>query len=381
MIYADLHIHIGQSLDGRAVKITASKSLTLPNAIEEARDIKGLSLVGIIDAQATGVRRDLLMLIDQGELVSLSGGGYAAQSLVIIPGTEIELKVGEGTAHFLAYFPALAQLEAYVDYLKPFVKNLQLSSQKAYLPLEDWLAAVEHNEGVWLPAHAFTPHKGIYGNCCRRLAEVMPVLPQALEMGLSADRAMARGISELDEVLLFSNSDAHSLSRIAREYNVLQLSDNSFQGLKNLLDRQAGRIIANCGFPPQAGKYYRTFCPFCQRIVQENPPQLTCPYCGSKRVVTGVLDRLLSIADRPVEKSDSPYIYQVPLWQLPGVGPKMYSKLLTVYGTEMTILHEVPIDQLLAVAGEKIAHWINKARHNELDFAAGGGGIYGRIKK
>jgi uncharacterized protein (TIGR00375 family) len=381
VIYADLHIHIGRSLDGKAVKITASKSLTLPNAIKEARDIKGLSLVGIIDAQATGVRRDLSLLIDQGELVSLSGGGYAAKSLVIIPGTEIELKVGEGTAHFLAYFPALAQLEAYVDYLKPYVKNLQLSSQKAYLPMEDWQAAVEQNEGVWLPAHAFTPHKGIYGNCCRRLAEVMPALPQALEMGLSADRAMARGISELDEVLLFSNSDAHSLSRIAREYNVLQLSDNSFQGLKNLLDRQSGRIIANYGFPPQAGKYYRTFCPFCQRIVQENPPQLTCPYCGSKRVVTGVLDRLLSIADRPVEKSDSQYIYQVPLWQLPGVGPKMYSKLLTVYGTEMTILHEVPIDQLSAVAGEKIAQWINKARRNELDFAAGGGGIYGRIKK
>lgn len=34
MIYADLHIHIGQSLDGKAVKITASKSLTLPMSIK-----------------------------------------------------------------------------------------------------------------------------------------------------------------------------------------------------------------------------------------------------------------------------------------------------------------------------------------------------------
>jgi uncharacterized protein (TIGR00375 family) len=381
VIYADLHIHIGQSLDGKAVKITASRTLTLPNIIKEARDIKGLSLVGIIDAQSPGVRRDFLSLAEKGELAPLSGGGYAAKSLVVIPGTEVELKVGKGNAHFLAYFPTIAHIEAYTHFLKPYVKNLQLSSQKAFLPVEAWLEAVEKNEGVWKPAHAFTPHKGIYGNCCRRLAEVLPVRPQALEIGLSADRSMARSISELDGILLFSNSDAHSLPKIGREYNLLELNENSFNGLKDLLSRQSGRLIANYGFPPQAGKYHRTFCLVCEQVVEENPPRLFCPKCGSEHVVMGVLDRLLSIADRPVEKSDPSYIYQVQLRQLPGVGPKMYSKLLAVFGTEIAVLHEAPLEQLLQVAGDKIAQWISLARCNELNFEAGGGGIFGRIRK
>lgn len=381
MIYADLHIHIGQSLDGKAVKITASRILTLPNIIKEARDVKGLSLVGIIDAQSPGVRQDFLSLTEKGELVPLSGGGYAAESLVVIPGTEVELKVGEGNAHFLAYFPTIAHLEAYTRFLKPYVKNLQLSSQKAFLPVEAWLEAVEKNEGIWNPAHAFTPHKGIYGSCCRRLAEVLPVRSQALEIGLSADRSMARSISELDEVILFSNSDAHSLPKIGREYNLLELGDNSFKGLKELFARQSGRLIANYGFPPRVGKYHRTFCLICEQVVEASPPQLICPKCGSEHVVMGVLDRLLSIADRPVAKSDPGYIHQVQLRQLPGVGPKMYAKLLAVFGTEMAVIHEAPLEQLLAVAGDRIAQWINLARCNELTFEAGGGGIFGRIRK
>ncbi len=388
MIYADLHIHIGQSLDGKAVKITASKSLTLPNIIKEAREVKGLSLVGIIDAHSTGVRQDFLSLEEKGELISLCGGGYAAKSLVILPGTEVELRVGEGNAHFLAYFPTISQIEAYVCFLKPYVKNLQLSSQKAFLPVEAWIEAVEQNEGVWFPAHGFTPHKGIYGNCCRRLIEVLPRMPQALEIGLSADRLMARSISELDGVQLFSNSDAHSLPKIAREYNALELSDNSYSGFKDLLSRESGRVIANYGFPPRVGKYHRTFCLVCEQVVKEDPPQFICPKCGSKHVVMGVLDRLLSIADRPFdehehehehEHTSSRYIYQVPFCQLPGVGPKMYAKLLAVFGTEMVVLHEAPLDQLIQVAGEKTAQLIIRARRNELTFEAGGGGIFGRV--
>ncbi len=55
MLFADLHIHIGQSLDGKYVKITGAKTLTLPNIVRVARDVKGLSLVGVVDAHSTGV--------------------------------------------------------------------------------------------------------------------------------------------------------------------------------------------------------------------------------------------------------------------------------------------------------------------------------------
>ncbi|MBP1760243.1 MAG: hypothetical protein H6Q63_1160, partial [Firmicutes bacterium] len=63
MIFADLHIHIGQSLDGKYVKITGAKTLTLPNILEVARDIKGLSFVGIVDAHSIGVQQDFKALL------------------------------------------------------------------------------------------------------------------------------------------------------------------------------------------------------------------------------------------------------------------------------------------------------------------------------
>ena len=380
MIFADLHVHIGQSLDGKAVKITASKTLTLPNILEVARDVKGLSLVGVVDAHSTGVQQDFKTLIASGHLRPLSAGGYAARGLTLIPGHEIELQIGAGNAHFLAYFPTMEQVGQYVGTLRSTTKNWQLSTQKGYIPFDLWLEAVRKASGIWFPAHAFTPHKGIYGNCCRRLSDVLSDLPKALEIGLSADRGMAESINELESVVLFSNSDAHSLPNIAREYNTFERVDPSFAGLLNLIQGKNKQAVRNYGLPPKVGKYHRTYCLSCENVVQRSAPQLNCPDCGSRHVVMGVLDRLVSIADRPMGKQDdSTYVHQVPLRQLPGIGSKMYERLLKAFGTEMAVLHHVPAEDLQRVAGEKVAVWIIKARRGELNVEAGGGGVFGRV--
>lgn len=378
--FADLHIHIGQSLDGKAVKITAAKSMTLPKVIEVSRDIKGLSMIGLIDSQSPGVRKDFNALLQAGVLQPLAGGGYTAQGLTIIPGTEIELALGTGSAHFLAYFPTIEHLEKYIRKLQPYVKNWQLSSQKAHLTVEQWLEGVALGEGIWLPAHAFTPHKGIYGNCCGSLLEVLPGMPLALEIGLSADRQMARALRELSQVTLFSNSDAHSLPKIAREYNLLSLSEVSFQGLQDLVLKIKGEVITNYGLPPVYGKYHRTYCLVCEKVVEGLPPLLLCPTCGSTNVVRGVLDRLVSIADDQIPISPDPkYIYQLPLNDLPGIGPKMYQRLLEHFGTEMKVLHEVSLEDLSNIAGDKAARWIDLSRQGKLKFQAGGGGVFGKV--
>lgn len=380
MLYADLHIHIGQSLDGRYVKITGAKTLTLPNILKTARDVKGLSLVGVVDAHSGGVQEDIKTLLADGELKPLAAGGYAARGLTLIPGHEIELQVGEGNAHFLAYFSSLNAIQKYVQIIKPRIRNWQLSTQKGFLPIDLWLEAVWQAEGIWFPAHAFTPHKGVYGNCCRRLSEVLPVVPKAIEIGLSADRAMAESISELAARVMFSNSDAHSLPNIGREYNTIEHVEASFGGLWDLIEHHKNQAVRNYGFPPKLGKYHRTYCLQCEQIVSAPAPQLTCPDCGSKEVVLGVSDRLLSIADRPQGQcNESTYVHQVPLRQLPGIGPKMYERLLAAFGTEMAVLHEVPEDRLQQIVGEKTASWVIKDRHGELNIEAGGGGKFGRV--
>ena len=48
-IYADLHVHIGRSENGKPIKITAAKSLNFANIAKECADRKGINVVGIID--------------------------------------------------------------------------------------------------------------------------------------------------------------------------------------------------------------------------------------------------------------------------------------------------------------------------------------------
>lgn len=51
----------------------------------------------------------------------------------------------------------------------------------------------------------------------------------------------------------------------------------------------------------------------------------------------------------------------------------MYERLLKAFGTEMGILHQVNMEELQSIAGEKVAAWIIKDRYGELIIEAGGG--------
>lgn len=381
MIYADFHIHIGRSLNKKAVKITASPNLTMPEVIRVSSRVKGLDMIGVIDSHSIGVRDDYRTLLDSGIIHPLEGGGYVAGTLVILPGMEIELKVAEGHAHFIAFFPFLEQLEECLLDVQPFVHNWQLSSQKAYIEPNEWIEMVEKVGGIWFPAHAFTPHKGIYGACCQRLKGTLARLPQAIEMGLSSDRIMAHGVRELDDVIMLSNSDAHSLPNIAREYNEIAIQDKSFRGLSALLQQGARGQIRNFGLPPKMGKYHRSYCLHCEKIMPGEPPVLQCPDCQSQQMVMGVLDRLYQIADRQIDlnKHDEKYVYRVPLAWLPGIGPKKYEQLLKKFGTEMNVYHQANYEDLVRVIGEKLALIVVKAQEGRLEFSAGGGGIFGKV--
>jgi len=103
----------------------------------------------------------------------------------------------------------------------------------------------------------------------------------------------------------------------------------------------------------------------------------------------GVLDRIEIIRDRPIcglsplakggmSRSDKgdlrpPYIYQIPLSFIPGLGQKTIDKLLCKFGTEMNILHKLSFDDIEAVVGEKAARSIINAREGKMSITAGGG--------
>ena len=142
------------------------------------------------------------------------------------------------------------------------------------------------------------------------------------------------------------------------------------------------KVVANYGLEPQLGKYYRSYCSACGYLAQEKGPVISCPRCDSDQVVLGVRDRIDSIADWARPRSPEgrpPYIYQVPLEFIPGVGPRTLARLLAAFGTEMNVLHKTSLRELIQVLGEKIARRIVRARKGELPINPGGGGKYGKV--
>jgi len=387
-IIADLHIHIGRTLAGRPIKITAARDLTFANIAKECVARKGIDLAGVVDCASPSVIADIQALLASGEMEELPAGGLRFRGqITILLASELETAERDGsTSHHISYFPTFAQLQDFSRIMSDLVSNIDLSSQRCRLPAQKLWEITHSVGGLFIPAHAFTPHKSIYGNCVRRLPEMFDERAVsdicAIELGLSADTDLADHLSELAETSFLTNSDAHSLPRIAREYNLLEIQEPTFAEMVMALRRQKGRrIIANYGLDPRLGKYHRTCCADCNFIATDPPPVLACPRCGSTAIVKGVLDRLTEIADwaQPHHPEHRPpYHYQVPLQFLPGIGAVSLGKLLNRFGTEMAVLHRVGQEEIERTVGRKLAQVIIQARQGTLPLQPGGGGRYGR---
>ncbi|MGG3564954.1 endonuclease Q family protein [Neobacillus rhizosphaerae] len=381
--YVDLHIHIGRTWTGKPVKITGAKSLTFTNIIEHARHEKGMNMIGIIDSHSPEVILEMESLIQSGDVVEHPDGGLVFGDLTVIPGSELEIydEQCNGPIHLLCYFPNLSVMREFSSWLSGHLKNIQLSSQRIYVTGLVLQKKVKELGGIFIPAHVFTPFKSLYGKGVNRsLTEVLdPELIDGIELGLSSDTTMADQLKELHNYTFVTNSDAHSLAKIAREYQVIAMEEPTFQELQKALKGTAGRkIVANYGLDPLLGKYHKTVCEKCLNSAQ-NDEQL-CAHCGSNKFIKGVADRILELKTTegsPVWRP--PYVHQVPLEFIPGLGPRLLEKLVNHFGSEMAILHEVPCEALKEIVTPKIAELIMKAREGKINLAAGGGGKYGKI--
>ena len=392
-IFADLHVHIGRSEQGKPIKITAARSLNFANIAKECYERKGVQVVGIIDCASPYVIEDIENFLKTGEAYEIEDGGIIYKDKVcILLGSEVETsEVGrnghKGAAHNVCFFPHLKDIKGFSNEMSHHVKNITLSTQRSDLSGYELIDLVEKYNGILIPAHIFTPHKSYYGNCVDRLEDIFKEKSNkifAVELGLSSDKFLADTISELETKTFVTNSDAHSLPKIAREYNKMQVEDISFKEVVKALKNEDGRkIVANYGLDPKLGKYHRTCCDDCESTIETKEPVTICPKCGSEKVTFGVFDRIELIKDKKETKSPKtrpPYIYQIPLGFIPGVGTKQIDKLLEHFGTEMTILHKLSKDDIEAVVGEKIANKIIEAREGNVKIESGGGGVYGKVK-
>lgn len=358
-IFADLHVHIGQAGNGQPVKISASRHLTFRSIAKEASERKGIALVGIIDAHSPAVQDDIDRCLDSGEMEEVAGGGIRYRDTVIVLGSEMELREpgGGGPFHLLGYWPDLATMKAWTAWMKPRMANVNLSSQRIRTAARELQRELLDFGGLLVPAHIFTPHRGLLGCSADRLADRLhPDGIAAVELGLSSNTDMADRLSELGRYPFVTNSDAHSTGMIGRECNELEVAEPSFAELRLALRGEEGRsIVANYGLHPQLGKYHTNVAATIERLADRESPQHP--------------------SWRP------PYRDQVPLSFFSGVGPALREKLHDQLGTEMDILHRVSGETLAAVVGERIAELVLLAREGRMRFISGSGGAYGKLDR
>ncbi len=254
--------------------------------------------------------------------------------------------------------------------------------------------------GVLIPAHIWTPWFALLGSksgfdSVEACFEDLTPHIFALETGLSSDPPMNWRVSALDRYTLVSNSDAHSPPKLGREANLFETElayDALFDALRT---GDPERFRGTIEFFPEEGKYHydgHRKCGVCW------PPRTTlehdgrCPVCG-RPVTVGVMHRVEELADRPegaVKPNAHPYHSLVPLpevlGEMMGVGAgskrvrREYERLLARLGPELSILLELPLEEIAAAAGPRLAEGIGRMRRGEVEVQPGFDGEYGRIR-
>lgn len=376
----DLHIHIGRTRSGAAVKITAAPSLTLENIINYAENIKGIDIIGVIDCHVKETLEEIKEYLADGEAYERRDGGIQFRRVTLFLGTEIEIydENCHGPIHVLVFMPTIEAMELFSAWMSARMKNPTLSSQRLYENGDILQKKVKELNGLFIPAHIFTPFKSLFGKGVKSsLTEVFdPSMIDAVELGLSSDTSMAQIVTELETYPFLTNSDAHSLEKMGREYQFLRLDEPSFDEFRLALKGIGGREVeSNFGLHPLLGKYYQSICANCQSKITKG----ACEACQSTKVIKGVSERILELPLHTPVRKRPPYIHQIPLEFIPKLGKKTLEKLRSHFQTDMNIIHSATEEELRKVVSPPIVRAILSARKGELSIKTGGGGVYGKI--
>lgn len=256
-----------------------------------------------------------------------------------------------------------------------------------------------------VPAHAWTPHFSLYGSnsgfdsieeCYGEYTSKIKLV----ETGLSSDPPMNWRLSELLNVNLISNSDAHSPKNLGREANVIECDkidyDTVIETITSKPDKtKNNNFLYTIEFFPEEGKYHYDGHRLCK--VSFSPSQSAafgnkCPECG-RPLTIGVLNRVEQLADLPEGKFPENYVdykYLIPLNEIIADAlntnknsvavQNEYDNIIKKLGPELEILIDVPEEVLMKNMNPKIAENIIKMRNNEVERIPGYDGVYGIIK-
>lgn len=393
--YADLHIHSKYS---RAT----SKSSTLEELAAWAQK-KGITVLGTGDFTHPAWFSEINEKLEPAGL-----GVYKLKDSPVLFVLSVEIstiyKKGSKTrkVHHIVFMPDLEAAGKFRDRLGSIgnIKSdgrpiLGLDSRSL---LEITLASGEGS--TIIPAHIWTPWFSVLGSksgfdsieeCYEDLSDHI----FALETGLSSDPEMNWRVANLDKYRLVSNSDCHSPSKIAREATVFDTNPDYFSIMTAL--KTGNGYIGTVEFFPEEGKYHmdgHRNCNICMTPSETIKHHGICPVCG-KPLTIGVSHRVEELANRPEGSPERPKtageVYSlVPLQEIIseilGVGvqsksvDRVYENLIQKLGSELSILMDVPVDEISKAYTPLLGEAITRLRAGNVIRKAGFDGEYGVIK-
>jgi len=251
-----------------------------------------------------------------------------------------------------------------------------------------------------IPAHVWTPWFSLYGsnsgfNSLRECFGDQAHHIRAVETGLSSDPPMNWRLSQLDGVMLVSNSDAHSPAKLGREANALDCELDYADMLRVLRGEDAERFLFTIEFFPEEGKYHYDGHRACgQRLspAETRAAGGRCPGCG-RPVTVGVMSRVEALADRPEgEGGDhrTPYRNLIPLEEIiaaafgaqPGTAAvrEEYFKIVRELGGEFHVLLQAPLDDLARLTRPRVVDGVRRVRDGRVAIRPGYDGVFGEIQ-
>ncbi len=292
---------------------------------------------------------------------------------------------------------------------------------------------------AWTPWFAIFGSKSGFDSIAECFEDLTPHI-FAIETGLSSDPPMNWRVKELDKVALVSSSDAHSLPNLAREANVFEGEEEALsydaimQAIRNAAPAkmaqrfstprpsgpgsrpQSGlgtssnnnlraqhsevkksiKMIGTIEFIPDEGRYHYDGHRACKvRLHPQETKKLhnLCPKC-KKEMTIGVLSRVEELANEsPGRKPESALKY----WGLVELDKiiaealgirgrsaravdKLYWALVEKAGTELNVLLNYSLKELLKITETRVVEAIARVRDGQVTVSPGYDGEYGVVQ-
>lgn len=403
---ADFHIHSHFSL-------ATSKQLT-PEHLDYWAKLKGISVVGTGDFTHPGWLAELREKLEPAEEglyklkkeFELPFPHFSAAPTRFVLTAEISNIYKKGgkvrKVHNVVFAPGFevaSRIQTKLEQMKFNIRSdgrpiLGLDSRDL---LELCLNASE--DIFFVPAHIWTPwfsalgSKSGFESIDECYGDLTPHI-SAVETGLSTDPPMNRICSFLDGFTLIANSDAHSPEKLGRNANILNTGMSYPDIIQAIRSNDPDLFCGTIDFFPQEGKYHydgHRKCNLRWDPLETLTHDEVCPVCG-KKVVVGVMNRIACLADRnevPSFDGKPGFFSLIPLKEMlseiHGSPPasnkihKQYLQILQKAGPELNMLLDMPLERIVALAGETTAEAVRRMRGREVIISEGYDGEYGRI--